>query len=72
MCQILGMVVHETSISIFWLICFNPRVHSVVCVLVYENCSKKGMFKSNVRVFLNKSDVSSLSLFHLFAHIKAV
>lgn len=30
------------------------------------------MFKSNDLFFFNISDVSSLSFFHLFAHIKAV
>lgn len=47
--QILEMVAHETSISTFWLISFNARVHSVLRGLVNENCSKKGMLKSNVR-----------------------
>lgn len=33
--------------------------------------SKKGIFKSGVHVFKTVSDVSSLSLFHLFARFKA-
>lgn len=36
----------------FWLIHFNPKVHSVLHGLVYENCSRKGVFKSDGRGFL--------------------
>lgn len=35
----------------FWLIHFNPKVHSVLHGLVYENCSRKGVFKSDGRGF---------------------